>query len=830
MIQIFIYFFLKLIKFRDLIINIPYHFLIFDSLIVIIFIIMENTGKIKNMKKSTSLIILMMVLVVIQSLAQEKQEGPVQTIKGTIVNFKNRMPIAGVTVQLMDTKFGAYSKKDGSFRIENVPPGRYTMKCSAVGYETKYREIVLTSGKQQQLEIEMTESVVEMKGIEVTGEQNIFDPINESAMISSTKFSKDDVERFAGSRLDPARMAQNYAGVLGANDQRNDIIIRGGSPVELLWRLDGLDIPNPNHFATQGATGGPISAINSNLLADSDFLTGAFPAEYGDRLSGVFDLKTRRGNEDRYEFIGQFGFNGFEMGAEGPIPTQDASFIANYRYSFLDFLDMIGFDFGFAGIPRYQDGTLKLDYEPAEGHRISVTGLFGISDIDIKESKEDDVYTGDSDIRNGTDFWSLGVNWQHIFSEKLYGKLLLGSTFGKYRTDIDSITTTQAHRVTSIDPWLAMDSYEGCHTAKYSIHYSPDKHHFITAGTELRYNYYNFYEERFTAGWNTSTKYLLDKSGNATQSLNYVNWNWRINEDITANLGLHSQYLAINDKASVEPRLGFSWRLHKRHEMNLGFGIHRQSLPLLIYFTEEGNEDLDFMQSIHYIAGYNFILSENAIIKIEGYYKDISKAPVEADEESSWSLLNSGTNFGIIGSGIAANSTGTGRTYGAEFSLIKHFADHYYLTAAASYVRQQYTGSDGIRRWGAFDNQYIFNILSGYELIISPSFTLEFSIKWTLAGGGPYTPIDMEKSRERGQTMYLDEEAFTLRKPDYSRFDLRIDLRHNMEGVSVISFFSLENVFNKENVLMYQYNARNDIVETIPQLGIFPVGGVRVEF
>ncbi len=773
-------------------------------------------------------LIFLLIIVFLFGINSNAQDKPTTTIRGTLVDYQTQRPIPGASITITGSKLGANSQSNGEFRIEDVPAGRHELVISAIGYETQHRRIVATSGKELIITAELNMSVVELEGVTVTDSRGNFEPINESAIVSSVQFTVDDVERFAGSRMDPARAAQNYPGVIGANDQRNDIIIRGGSPTELLWRLDGLDIPNPNHFATQGATGGPVSALNSTLLDNSDFLTGAFPAEYGDKMSGVFDLRTRRGNDERYEFMGQFGFNGFEFGAEGPLPMRKSSFLANYRYSFLDLLNQIGFDFGFSGIPRYQDGTLKLDLAPAENHHISVTGLFGISKIDIKESLEQGVETGDSDISNGTDFGSLGINWKWLFAENAYGNLVVGTVYSQYHTYIEEITTDGNHRVTDISPELTSESIEAYHTARYSINYSPSSRHFITAGVEGRFRYYDLYGEDLMD--ESEDKWLMNERGNSVQTLSYINWNWRITEDITANMGLHSQYLALNENATIEPRFGLSWRFLPAHKLELGFGVHRQSLPLIVYFDGEGNEDLDFMQSIHYVAGYSWQITADAMMRIEGYYKDISKAPVERSS-SYWSFLNSGTGFGVVeGSGYDAVSEGLGKAYGAEFSVIRNFSGNYYITATASYVRQQYLASDGVWRFGAFDNIYIMNLLAGYEWTLSPSMSFEFSGKYTLAGGNPYIPIDIERSILYNKTKRDYDRAYSVRTPDYSRFDLRIDLRHNMESVSVISYISAENIFNTHNVLNYKFNKSTQSVRAVYQTGFFFVGGVRVEF
>lgn len=755
---------------------------------------------------------------------------PLQTIKGTITNFKNGQSIAGATVVVVGTKLGAVSKQNGSYRVENVPVGRYNLKVIALGYEPQILNIVLTSGKESIQNFELNETVVKLEEVTVTGAKGNFTPINESAIVSSNQFTVDDASRYAGSRMDPARMAQNFAGVLGANDTRNDIIIRGGSPTELLWRLDGLDIPNPNHFATQGATGGPVSAINTLLLDNSDFLTGAFPAEYYDKMSGVFDLRTRKGNKDKYEFVGQMGFNGFELGAEGPAEPINGSFIANYRYSFLGLLDAMGIDFGFAGIPNYQDAMFKLDFETTPRHQFSITGLFGTSDIYIKESKQDDVYTGDYDIQNGTDLLALSFNWKYLINDKLYSRMVVGTNYGRYRTSLDSITTDRDNNVLALTRWLDDNSTEGFSTVKYSLYLSPDRNTFITLGAEARYRNFNLDEQRYTPDIDNGNIFKLKNYGNTWQLAGFMNWNFKPSDQLEFNFGLTTQYLKLSEKSTLEPRVSMAWKFLPAQSFTLGVGVHDQSLPLLVYMSEPGNNKLGFMQSVHYIAGYSYQLSDNSMVKLETYYKDITRVPVSADSMDSFSLLNAGANFGQVFFNDQLKSTGTGRTYGAEFTFMKHFSNGYYVTATASYVRQQYKGSDGVTRWGAFDNQYIFNMLAGYEWVVSPKFTMEFSAKYTLAGGAPYTPIDESKSMERNFTYLDDNNAFSLRKPDYSRVDIKIDFRQNFDGFSMISFVSVENLLNTQNVLEYQWDVKNQKVEITNQLGIFPVGGFRIEF
>lgn len=760
----------------------------------------------------------------------QEDDIPTSNIKGSVVDFQTQQIVPGTTVRLLDTQLGAVVNSAGDFIIKNVPVGRYNISFTSIGYDPYIQQIVVTSGREVVLNIQLNQAYVEAEEVVVTATKNSFESINESAIVSSNMFTVDEVERYAGSRADPAQMARNFAGVVGASDERNDIIVRGGSPTELLWRLDGLDIPNPNHFATQGATGGPISALNSRLLDNSDFLTGAFPSNYGDKLSAVFDLRTRKGNKDEYEFIGQFGFNGFEFGAEGPI-TKNSSFIANYRYSFLDFMvNVIGVDFSFSGIPRYQDANFKFDWDISDKDKVSLTGLFATSDIEIKESDmSQDITFRQNDVTNGTDLLSLGVNWQRLFNKKTYGRLIVGLNLSQYRTELDAIEVDSTNTPTKIENWIDDVSAENFALAKYILNYSPNSRHFMNGGLEYRYRFYNLdYQVNEVDFRDSPIPYFQD--GNTNQAAGFFNWNWRINEALTSNVGFYSQYLQLTDKATFEPRFGLRYNYGKS-AFNLGYGLHTQSLPLNLLFGEEGKSQLDFMRSQHLIGGWNYTMGRDWQIKIESYYKFLDRVPVERNEASSWSFVNAGANFGSVNvNGIDAESSGEGKAYGVELSLTKKFSDHYYITWANSIYRQKFTASDGIERNGAFDNRFVSNLLAGYELVISKDFTIEFGLKFTVAGGAPYTPIDISLSAQNGVTEFNDMLAFTERNDLYSKLDFRIDFRQNFAGFSIVSFLTAENLLNTENILNRFYNPVTGNIERINQLGLFPYGGIRVEF
>jgi hypothetical protein len=314
---------------------------------------------------------------------------PTQTVRGKVFDSETNFPLLGAKVEILThdsiKKFRALSNEEGLFVISAVPVGKYQVEVKLATYETKMITVEVNSGKEAILNIPITERIIEQEEVTIVGRKK-GEVINELAVISAQQFSVEETNRYPGSRMDPARMASNFAGVQGADDSRNDIVIRGNSPLGLLWRLEGADIPNPNHFSNQGANGGPVSILNNNTLANSDFLTGAFPAEYGNANAGVFDLKIRNGNNEKHEFIGQIGFNGLELLAEGPIKNGQSSYLASYRYSTLSFFDAIGFKFGDSGIPFYQDATFKVSMPNTKTGNWSVWGIGGTSSTKLLDS------------------------------------------------------------------------------------------------------------------------------------------------------------------------------------------------------------------------------------------------------------------------------------------------------------------------------------------------------------------------------------------------------------------------------------------------------------
>ncbi len=395
------------------------------------------------MMKHFLLLVLLFRVLLLPAYSQGYHTSLAQVIRGTVVDKQTHSPLPGANVVLLDSDpvSGTTTNELGEFRLENVPLGRQGIYVSFIGYHPAVvKNLVVNSARETVLFIELEEKVETTGEITVTGNYRKDLTINKMASVSARTFTVEEAARYAGSREDVARMAMNFAGVSGANDQRNDIIIRGNTPGGILWRLEDVDIPNPNHFAASGTTGGPIGMLNNNTLRNSDFYTGAFPAEYTNVFSGVFDLKMREGNNEQYEFLGQAGFNGFELGAEGPFKKgAKSSFLANYRYSTLEIFNMLGISFGTAGIPKYQDLNFKLSFPVRKG-KITWFGLAGRSTISMldSENNEADLYTDEGmDLTNGSDLVATGVTCARFHNENTYSKLIVSTIYQHAYTSLD---------------------------------------------------------------------------------------------------------------------------------------------------------------------------------------------------------------------------------------------------------------------------------------------------------------------------------------------------------------------------------------------------------
>ncbi len=778
------------------------------------------------------------------------QAQDVKNIRGQVVDKDSKYPIIGSNVMIInsDPMIGAKTDENGYFTLVGVPLGRVSIRISYMGYKDAFaNDILVIAGKEVQLNIELEEKVNEIKEITVTDNKVAKGgPKNEFATVSARAFDVEETSRFSGSRNDPARMASNFAGVSGANDARNDIIIRGNSPTGLLWRLDGLDIPSPNHFASFGSSGGPVSMLNNNTLARSDFFTAAWPAEYGDALSGVFDLKMRNGNKDKYEFLAQLGFNGIEVGAEGPFAKNksNATFLINYRYSTLGLFKLMGATTFLAGgaVPEYQDLSFKIDVPTKKAGTFRLFGLGGLSSISLLGSQ---AQTGGSNlygnenqnIFNKVQTGILGFSHNYFITPKSFFRTTIGVSHQTQRADIDTIGIINRSDVVEYEKVYLRQN-------KYTVHllYSNklDAKNTIMAGIIS-----NIYDVKFSDSISLANAFRPRIGGTGYSDLleGYVVWQHKFGDRLVLNSGVHAQYYTLSNSWAIEPRIGARFQITPTQFLSLGYGLHDELQPLPTYFNfdtsrnsngKPTNLHMGFTRSNHVVLGYDVTFKGSFRLKAEAYFQYLDNVPVDPFS-SSFSMLNAGADFSTPGNAYLVNK-GVGRNYGLELTLEKFFTKGYYFLVTGSLFQSQYKGSDNIWRNTAFNGHYVANALGGYEYKFGGKKnkvkrnTIALDAKVTVAGGRYYTPIDVTQSALQGQEVLLNNQAFTLQYPVYYRLDIKLSYRISLRKMTHEFSIDCQNATNQKNVFIKTYDIRTNSLVTQYQQGIFPLPQYRILF
>ncbi len=751
-----------------------------------------------------------------------------QVIRGRVVDLDSKTPLIGVTLFIEGSQpiIGTITDEDGYFTFPEIAIGRYNIGISYVGYENKMIPNILTgAGKEVVLTIELEESVEELEEVVVTAHKNKGEPINDMATVSARSISVEETQRFAGSFNDPSRLVSSYAGVMGDPDGNNDIIVRGNSPRGIHWRLEGVDVPNPNHFANEGATGGPISILNNATLDNCDFFTGAFPADYGDSYSGVFDIHLRKGNNKKREFTAQVGVIGMDLTAEGPfINDASASYLINYRYSSLDILNRIGIKVVGDAVPRFQDLTLNIFIPTANFGSFQVFGLGGKSTISFEESTWKESYDADLGV--------LGINHIFPFSDKTY----LKTSFSVTGTRNDWKYYESESEPPSWELRGSDDFIYSTYSLSLQLTHKFSAKHTLKGGLTGKVLDYNLGMDIFD--WDRHLLYTsLEDNGSSELLQSFINWKYRPVTNLTFNTGVHMKYLNLNGTYAVEPRLGMRWQITKRQAVTAGFGMHSKTDNISLYLIRERMEDgsivqqnkeLDFLRAYHYVVGYENRISRNLNLKAEAYYQDLYDVPVSDEEDSYFSILNATDGYIIT----RLVNEGTGKNYGLEFSVDKYFSKNYYFLITTSLFESKFTAYDNIERNSRFNNNYIFNIISGKEFPLGrkKNSAINVNVRGSYAGGQWYTPIDLEASQEHDYTVRDYDRAFTERHPDYMRFDLKVGFRRNKKNTTRIWELDIQNVTNNLNITGDYWDSETDKVVTYSQLGILPVLNYRIEF
>lgn len=766
------------------------------------------------------------------------QDVPHQTIRGKVVDQVTQEPLQGAHVFLIhpDTTQISSTSLEGKFKFGQVPVGTYTLRVSYMGYKGKIIENQrLSAGSEMVLQIELEESVVSLKNVEVTPEYRKDRPKNEMALASARSFTLEETNKYAGSYGDPARMASNFAGVLAARDNRNDIIIRGNSPIGLSWKIDEIEIPNPNHFGATGTTGGPITVINSNLLTNSDFLTGAFPAQYGNTLAGVFDLKLRTGNNQKNENWAQIGWNGLEFGTEGPFSKSNAaSYLLGYRYSITDIIEQMGIKLEESAY--YQDLNFKIHLPATSWGSFSLMGIGGLSNIKIYDSNkkpEEWIFQSHGeDLENSADLGILGVNHRLVLDDNSSLQTTLAVIGSGVETRIDTFSRPHPEPFT----WAGEKTSEVKFSLSSELKSKINARSTFNGGLVFNSYLVNYSDSTYTQKHYQKDAYVQDKRINMGRV--YGAYKHKLTSRLSGYAGLHAQWLMMNNSFSLEPRLGLEFDFLPGHSMDYGFGIHSQMQPKMMYFVRTPtdsshyaytNKNLDFSKSMHNVLGYQFMINENLRLKFELYHQYLYDIPVKKTQPA-YSLLNSGAEFFVERQDSLVNQ-GTGQNYGIDITFEKFFSNSYYFLITGSLFQSTYKGYDGKRRNTAFNGEFALNVLAGYKWsFTNRPFAMNFGINLTWAGGRPYLPYDREKTVRTGEVCYNWDEAYSVSRNDYRRLSFRLGFERNWDNVSMESAIDFQYRSNYTNVYLKRIDVNTGEIVDTREMGFYPMATWKLQF
>jgi hypothetical protein len=683
----------------------------------------------------------------------------------------------------------------------------------------------------------MTEKIKNLEEFIVTADREKNRALNKAAVVSARQLSMEEAVRYSGTRNDPSRMAQNFAGVSGVNDARNDIIIRGNSPTGVLWRMDDIDIPNPNHFSTIGSTGGPVTILNTNTLKNSDFLTGSFPAQYGNAIAGVFDLNMRNGNNEKFEFLGQAGFNGFEFAAEGPLNRKKtASFLVDYRYSLVATIMALGLNVGTGtAVPYYQDLHYKTNFPTKKSGTFSVFGLGGESHIRFSPQSNQSGGLYGAGRSNARDRWYgsvtgvTGISHLYYFNPRTSGKIMFAASGFQFRADEDIISADRPAK-NAFDMLNRQVKY----AAGYHLNKKINSKNQVTMGIVADFMRVTLEQDEIRNTDSVQSR-TVNVKATATLYKAFINWSHRFSDKLNTNLGLYAQLLGLNNTSHIEPRWNLRYAFRENQSLSFAAGLHSQIQQ--VYFNqrinasgevEYPNKNLDFIKSIHTGIAYDLTPSSFIRIKTEVYLQSLYDAAVES-RASSFSMLNSGADFSIPNKVDLVNN-GKGYNYGIEVTMEKFLHKNFYYLLTVSLFQSKYKGSDGIWRNTVFNSNHVTNFLAGKEFRINQKASIGIDSRFTFAGGQRYTPFDFARSRTENRVIYDESKAFSLQNPAYLRWDLKFSFTRNGRSTTQKWYIDLQNLTNEKNIFLRTLHPSTGNVDITYQMGLFPNVNYQISF
>jgi hypothetical protein len=752
-----------------------------------------------------------------------------QNIRGVVRDKSSGAPLEHATVAIIGSQplMGATTDSVGQFTVPNVPLGRYDIRAGFVGYEPLVvKEILLSASKEAYFEILMTESVNALGDIVVTPAVNKSQPLNAMALGNARMFSVEEAGRYAGGFDDPARLASAFAGVTGSIGN-NGIVVRGNSPKFMQWRLEGVEIPNPNHFAEVTAFGGgALTAFSSHLLGNSDFFTGAFPAEYGNALSGVFDMNLRSGNSRKRESAFQFGAIGIDFASEGPLGREGgSSYIFNYRYSTLALLASILPEN--AGAVRYQDFSFKLNFPTRRAGVFSLWGL-GLIDRSGQEAKTDSLqwtYASDKDQVVQRQYMSaFGINHSIPVGNGAYLKTSLAATVNSLELITDRLDGHLQFRPESsvgntgwnfILSSFLNKKFSARHTNRTGIRI-----------TGLTYNL--LLQSSGARGLQT----LTDEAGTSALLSAWSSSMFNLSDKLTLTLGLNTMLFSLNNRYAIEPRAGVRWKFMPGHAAGLSYGLHSRVEMLYYYFTKSAdgkllNKNMDFTRAHHLAGSYSWNIAGDYRLLAEPYVQQLFSVPVVAG--SSFSFINLQRDWFVAN---RLENAGKGFNYGLDVTFEKYMSQGYYYMITASLFDARYKGGDNVWRNARYNRGHVINLLAGKEWPAGRNRQNLFNanIRLSYQGGDRYSPVDREASQQAKEIAYNESRAFSEQYPPLLLCHFTVGYKINRQNLSHELSLKVINAAMSKEYFGYRYNLKTHQADLDHELIIIPNISYKIEF
>lgn len=740
-----------------------------------------------------------------------------QTVQGKIKDKITQQPIIGCTVMIGENNLlGSSTDENGFFEIKNVPLGRQTVTCSYIGYQNYQSEgFIVSSTKAVFLEIELLEGGIDVEEVVVSAGGNVNKPMNELSVVSTRSFSADETDRIAASVNDPGRLALAYPGVAqGSDDTENDIIIRGNSSFGMMWRLEGIDVPNPNHFARPGTSGGGVTIFSAQLLSRSDFSTGGMPAEYGNAISGVMDVHFRKGNMQEQQHRFKLGVLGIDFATEGPLKKGKSSYLANYRYSTLGVLTNMGiYLVGERVTNEFQDLSFNIALDGSEKNRFTIFGLGGLSQerynpvAEVADRDPTRAAHWEDRIRTGN-MGTIGATYTRLMDKQSYfkaGVALMGSQIEFYYDVLDSLNNRSNY----------YDERHNENRISTSLIYSRK----INSGLRFKTGafihnilHYDFYKktierQNISDVLTENTSLNVNGEGRTSTFQYFAQLSYDFNEKTTVNGGLHTMYLLLNNTYSVEPRLSLQHKLNKNQTLSLAYGLHSKILPMAAYFytqydtvgsvitTSLPNKDLPMVKSHHLIGSYTYATAGGFRFTAEGYYQHLFNVPVALTNDDLYWMLNNRSTFPEQ----VVTGDGKGENYGVDLAIEKFFSSKLYFLLTGSFFKSYFYPKNGVRYNTTFANDFVSALTIGREFQFNNGGILQIGARILYNGGNRYTPLDAAASATAEIYIPDENQVNALRIPDYFRIDTRLAYRYNRPKLAGSISLDIQNITNYKN-------------------------------